>query len=121
MSDYRIVEESYYGDGAGAKARLTGRVKALLHEGYSLGGFDSNPSTSVLTQIMYKTALPQGAVIDNKLALGFMGPREGSMGPREGSKGGRRITNSSRPRRARRHSASRPRRATSTRRSRRQK
>ena len=151
MSDYKIVKESIgqQADGWGnldaAITRLQARVKRLLDEGYSLGEFTATERWDLM-QIMYKTALPQ-AVIDNKRALGFMGPREGSMGPREAHgapawappesagglglrqrmglvnpfEGGRRITSSSRPRRARRHSASRTRKAKPTRRSRSQK
>ena len=118
MSDYIIVDGSLYSDDQ--RQRFIADVKRLLDRGYSLGGFTREHGYAV-AQVMYKTALPQGALIDNKVALGSMGL--GSMGLREGSKGGsrRRLTNSSRPRRGLRHSASRPRKATSKRRSRSQK
>ena len=115
--DYRREEEAARKSTIDARktvyADFEQLIKSYLDEGYSIGIFTN--TYPVLSQVVYKTVLPQAA-IDNKLALGSMGLREGSKG---GSR--RRLTNSSRPRRGLRLSASRPRKATSKPRSRSQK
>ena len=121
--DYRREEEAARKSTIDARktvyADFEQLIKSYLDEGYSIGIFTN--TYPVLSQVVYKTVSPQAPYIDNKLALGSMGLREGSMGLREGFKGGSRITNSSRPPRGRRLSASQPRKATSKRRSRSQK
>lgn len=93
MSDYIIVKsESTYSDYQLKKedraiTKFEAKVKKLLDEGYSLGHFEAeNGRTNTITQVMYKTVLPQAPFVNNKLALS------------EGSKGGSRTL-----RRRRRH------------------
>ena len=136
MSDYIIVRsESTYHDFERKKedkaiTKFEAKVKKLLDEGYSLGSFHGESSyTSSLTQVMYKTSQPPLQSIleslDHTLKYAPIGLSLGTAAPEvleaqrrvNGSQGGRRITNSSRPRRARPHSASRPRSARPKRRS----
>ena len=129
MSDYIIVHGNTYPEG-GMKTFLE-KVKKHLDEGYSLGGFSHD--SYFYEQVMSKTSQPplQSVLesLDHTLKYAPIGLSLGTAAPEvldaqarvNGLRGGRSLTNSSRPRRARRHSASRPRKARSTRRSRSQK
>ena len=120
MSNYKIIHEDYTAfisgmvDGtASREARreairsayhhFEGVIQGYIEQGYSVGTVTDN--FPVVSQMIYKIPKP---FVNNKLALGSI-------------QGGRRITNSSRLRRGRRHSASRTRKARSMRRSRSQK
>ena len=126
MSHYILVDGSFYEEGG--RQKFIADVKTLLDGGYSLGGFTKD--SYYVTQVMYKTSQPPLQSIleslDHTLKYAPIGLSLGTAAPEvfaaqarvNGSHGGRRITNSSRPRRARRHSVSRTRKARSRRHSR---